>query len=141
MTMPANDSAPVEPDDRSRRVRVGRQLSAARARYERSRINDVVTQLRALDFLNWTTVFGAELLWSALPFIILLSSLANERIDDDVSRHLGLNSQGAHIVRGVFRNSPSHAIVPIATGLLFAFAGIIAVVSSLQVVYERLFDQ
>jgi hypothetical protein len=66
---------------------VGRQLDAMRARYERSWIKDVITQLRALDFLSWTTIFGAELLWSALPFIILLSSLADERIDDDLSRH------------------------------------------------------
>lgn len=32
-------------------------------------------------------------------------------------------------------------MVPIATGLLFTFAGVIAVVSSLQVIYERAFDQ
>jgi membrane protein len=86
-------------------------------------------------------VFAAELLWSALPFIILLSSLANEHIDDDLSRHLGLNSQGAQIVRDLFRSSPSHAVVPIVTGLLFAFAGIVSVVASLQVIYERLYDQ
>jgi membrane protein len=87
------------------------------------------------------TIFGAELLWSALPFIILLSSLANERIDDDLSRHIGLDSRGAHIVRTLFRNRPTHELVPIATGLIFSFAGIVAVVASLQVVYERLFEQ
>jgi hypothetical protein len=81
------------------------------------------------------------LLWSALPFIILLSSLANEHIDDDLSRHIGLNSQGAHFVRGLFRNRPAHAVEPILTGLIFSFAGIIAVVGSLQVIYERVFDQ
>jgi membrane protein len=120
---------------------VGRRLNAARGRYGGSWAHDLIAQLRALDFFNWTTVFGAELLWSALPFIILLSSLADERIDDDLSRHLGLNTRGADIVRTLFRNSPSHAFVPVVTGLLFAFAGIVAVVSSLQVVYERLFDQ
>ena len=117
------------------------RLSAARARYERSWLRDLVGRLKALDFLEWTVIFGAELLWSALPFIVLLSSLANERIDDDLSRHIGLNRQGAQIVHGLFRSSPSHGIVPIATGLLFAFAGVIAVVASLQVVYERVFDQ
>jgi hypothetical protein len=139
MTLPSrtNDSAPVPPHG----DRVGRRLDAVRARYERSWIPDVITQLRALDFLNWTMVFAAELLWSALPFIILLSSLADERIDDDLSRHIGLNNHGAHIVRSLFRNSPSHAVVPIVTGLLFAFAGIVSVVASLQVVYERLFEQ
>jgi len=116
-------------------------LEAARVRYERSWVQDIVAQLKALDFINWTTIFGAELLWSALPFIILLSSLANERIDDDLSRHIGLNSQGARIVRSLFRNTPAHAVEPILTGLIFSFAGIIAVVGSLQVIYERVFDQ
>src|SRR5690242_5518133 len=140
MTLPADtdDSAPAHEDGRAP---VGRRLDAARARYERSWIQDLVTQLKALDFFDWTMVFAAELLWSALPFILLLSSLADERIDDDLSRHIGLNSQGAHIVRTLFRNTPSHAIVPIATGLLIALAGIVSVVASLQVVYERLFGQ
>ena len=81
------------------------------------------------------------MLWSALPFMILLSSLANRRIDDDISRHIGLDSHGADIVRYLFRSTPSHAVVPIVTGLLIAFAGVVTVVSSLQVIYERLFEQ
>jgi membrane protein len=143
MTLPAgtNDSAPVPPVGHGPRDRVGRRLDVARARYEGSWIQDIITQLRALDFLNWTMIFAAELLWSALPFIILLSSLADERIDDDLSRHIGLNGHGARIVRSLFLNSPSHSVVPIVTGLLFALAGINSVVASLQVVYERLFDQ
>jgi membrane protein len=99
------------------------------------------TQLKALHFFDWTTIFGAELLWSALPFTIVLSSLANTRVDDDLSRHIGLNNRGAHIVETLFRNSPTHAVVPIVTGLLFSFAGIVSVVASLPVIYERLFDQ
>ena len=118
-----------------------RRLTAARVRYERSWVSDLVKQLKVLHFFDWTSVFGAEMLWSALPFMILLSSLANHRIDDDISRHIGLDSHGADIVRDLFRSTPSHAVVPIVTGLLIAFAGIVAVVSSLQVIYERLFDQ
>jgi hypothetical protein len=65
-------------------------------------------------------MFGAALLWSALPLIILLSSLANERIDDDLSRHIGLNGQGAHIVHSLFRGTPAHAVEPILTFALFS---------------------
>jgi membrane protein len=136
-----NESPPARQDDRSAEGRARRWLNAARARYEGSWVQAIVAQLKAVHFFDWTTIFGAELLWSALPFIILLSSLANERIDDDLSRHIGLNGQGAEILRSLFRNSPSHAVVPIATGLLFALAGVIAVVSSLQVLYERAFAQ
>jgi membrane protein len=117
------------------------RLDAARGRYDRSLAQTVVAQLKALHVFEWTTIFGAELLWSALPFIILLSSLANERIDDDLSRHIGLNHHGAQIVRSLFRSSPSHSLVPIVTGLLFTVAGVFAVVSSLQVLYERAFEQ
>ncbi len=85
-------------------------------------------------------MFGAELLWSVLPLLILLSSLANERVDDDLSRHIGVNGQGAHIVSEPFRSSPTLSLVPILTGLIFAFASTIALAGSLQVLYERAFD-
>jgi membrane protein len=136
-----NDPPPAHRDGHAVRDRARGWVSAGRARYEGSWVQDIVTQLKALRFFDWTTVFGAELLWSALPFIIVLSSLANTRVDDDLSRHIGLNSRGAHIVETLFRNRPSHAVVPIVTGLLFSFAGVIALVASLQVVYERLFGQ
>jgi hypothetical protein len=46
-------------------------LNGARARYERSWVSALVAQLKALEVVGWSTIFGAELLWSALPFIIL----------------------------------------------------------------------
>jgi membrane protein len=136
-----NESPPPGPHDHPAEGRARRWLTAARVRYEGSWVGAIVAQLKLLHFFDWTTIFGAELLWSALPFIILLSSLANERIDDDLSRHIGLNGQGARILRSLFRNSPSHSVVPVATGLLFTLAGVIAVVSSLQLLYERAFAQ
>lgn len=131
----------VRPHGQAAKDRAETRIGAARARYERSWVKDVVAQMGALDFAEWTMIFGAELLWSAVPFLILLGSLANHRIDDDLSRHIGLNREAAQIVRQLFRSSPSHDVVAIVSGLLFAFAGIIAVVASLQVIYERVFDQ
>src|SRR3954454_8377738 len=104
-----------------------------RTRYGASWAGEMGRQLKALDFVNWITMFGAALLWSALPLLILLSSLANKRVDDDVSRHIGVSGQGAHIVRELFRNSPTLSLVPILTGLIFTLAGTIAVVGSMQV--------
>ena len=52
--------------------------------------------------------FGAALLISVLPFVILLSFLANHRIDTDLSRHTGLNRQGAVIVSQLFRPFAAH---------------------------------
>ena len=138
---PTNDRPPSREDGPPVLVRARRQLKAARGRYEGSWVQAVVGQMQALHAFDWTTIFGAEVLWSALPFVILLSSLANQRIDDDLSRHIGLNGQGALIIEHLFRHKPAHATIAILTGLLFSFAGSIAVVSSLQVLYERAFEQ
>lgn len=118
-----------------------RALAAMRRRYEGSWLQDLATRLAGLEFGTWIIVFGASLLLTVLPLVILLSSLADERIDDDLSRHIGLSRQGAHIIEGLFRKTPSHSAFPIVLGLLIAFAGTMAVARSLQVVYGRLFGQ
>jgi membrane protein len=110
-------------------------------RLERSWVEDLISHVRAADMFTWTLVFGAELLWSVLPLLILLSSFANHRIDDDISAHIGLDPKASLIIRDVFRNTPEHALIPILSGLLFSLAGTIAVVQSLQVLYERVFEQ
>jgi membrane protein len=89
---------------------------------------------------DWTLVFGAELLWSVLPLLILLSSLANHRIDTDLSEHIGLDAKAALIIRDMFRGTPEHAFIPILSGVLFSVAGTIAVAQSLQLLYERVFE-
>ena len=144
-----NRSSPRQDKDRSCRLpvraRVGaaqrRFVSAARGRFEGSAAQTFLGQLGALDFANSVVLFGASLLLSVLPFIILLSSLANHRIDTDLSRHIGLNSQGARIVGQLFRSSPAHSAAPILTALVVAAAGTMAVAGSLQVIYERVFGQ
>lgn len=139
---PDSGEAEPRPDGGSSpRDRARQRLAAARGRYQGSWVEDFVGQLKTLDLAKWTTVFGAELLWSVLPLLILLSSLANERVDDDLSRHIGVTGQGIYIVRDLFRHSPTFAVAPILTGLLFAFVGAISVVHSIQDLYERVFGQ
>ena len=125
------------------RVRATRRrfVSTARDRFEGSAAQDFLRRLGALDFVNSIVLFGASLLLSVLPFIILLSSLANHRIDTDLSRHIGLSYQGARIVSQLFRSSPTHSAAPIVTALVLAAAGTMAVAGSLQVIYERAFGQ
>ena len=135
MRLTAPKSAPA------RRQRARERIVAVRARYRSSWAGELGRELKALDFVNWITIFGAALLWSALPLIILLSSLANEQIDDDLSRHIGLNAEAAHIVRALFRGTPAHGVEAILTGFLFCFSGVLAVVSSIQLIYERIFGQ
>jgi membrane protein len=118
-----------------------RFAKAAYGRFEGSAAQNFLKQLRGLEFVNSIVLFGASLLLSVLPFIILLSSLANHRIDTELSRHIGVNSEGARIIGQLFRSSPAHATAPIATALILAAAGTMAVAGSLQAIYERVFGQ
>jgi membrane protein len=114
---------------------------AARGRFDGSSAQIFLRQLGALNFVNTSVLFGAAVLTAVLPFIILVSSLANQRIDTDLSRHIGLNRQGALIVSQLFSSSPAHSVAAIVTALIFATAGTMAVAGSLQVIYEQVFGQ
>ncbi len=70
------------------------------ARYQGSFAQDLVRGLRAVDFGDRIIIFGACLLVSVLPLIIVLSAYASHHVEDDIARHLGLSAQGDRIVEG-----------------------------------------
>jgi uncharacterized BrkB/YihY/UPF0761 family membrane protein len=74
-------------------------VTAARDRFEGSLAQSFVMRLKAIDFSDQVMLFGAGMLVSALPFLILLSAFASNRVDDDISLRLGLPSA---ISTGVF---------------------------------------
>jgi membrane protein len=114
-------------------------LTAARDRFDGSVAQDFVTELKALDFSNQATLFGAGLLASLLPFVILLSAFASAHVDDYIALRLGLNRRAAGVVTHLFVSS--HISINAATvfSLLFIVTGTLAVASSLQQIYEKAF--
>jgi membrane protein len=120
---------------------VGNALAAARIRFEGSTAGSFIRQLKALDFANQAVLFGAGLLVSLLPFIILLSAFASQRVDDDISLRLGLDRRAAGIVEHLITSAPATANAATITSLIFVTAGMFAVASSLQQIYEKAFGQ
>jgi membrane protein len=116
-------------------------LAAARDQFEGSLAQSLVMELKALDFSSQIMLFGAGMLVSLLPFLILLSALASNRIDDDIALRLGLDRQAAGIVTHLFTSSPASLNVATATSLIFVSAGTLAVAGSLQQIYEKVFHQ
>jgi membrane protein len=116
-------------------------VAAARKRYEGSLAQSFVTQLKVLDFANQAMLFGAGLLVSLLPFVILLSAFASQRVDDDISLRLGLDRRAAGIVDQLFTSAPATLNAATITSLIFVTAGMFAVASSLQQIYEKAFRQ
>jgi membrane protein len=116
-------------------------LTWARDRYDGSLAQSLLMRLKALDFADQAMLFGAGLLVSLLPFVILLSAFASERVDDDISLRLGLDHRAAGIVDGLFTSAPATLDAATATSLIFLTAGMVAVASSLQQIYEKVFGQ
>jgi membrane protein len=111
-----------------------------RDRYQGSGIQEFARTLGKVDFGNEIILFGSAILLSVVPIIILLSSLASTRIDDDVARNMGLDRRGAQYIAGLFTAPRSGTGVEIVVGFMMAVAGTIAVGLSVQKVYEKIFD-
>jgi len=131
---PRRETAPSLPARR-------KVLAAAKARYEGSLAQSFVAELMALDFADEVMLFGAGLLVSLLPFIILLSAFASQRVDDDISLRLGLDRRASGIVNHLFAAAPATLNAATATSLIFVTAGMLAVASSLRQIYEKVFHQ
>lgn len=127
--------------DEERKSNRERISSGWRNRYEGSAAQDLAKRLGALDFLNWILIFGATLLLTVLPIILLLSSLASHKIDSDLARHLGLNREGSRIVGGLFTSAPVKFDSGIVLSLLIGLASAIAVAITVQIIYEKAFDR
>ena len=131
---PERETAPPRPARRE-------ALAAARAWYEGSLAQGFVAELKALDFADQIMLFGAGLLVSLLPFIILLSAFASQRVDDDISVRLGLDRRASGIVNHLFAAAPATLNAATATSLIFVTAGMLAVAGSLRQIYEKVFHQ
>jgi membrane protein len=110
-------------------------------RYEGSFAHRLFARLGALDFMNQAILFGAGVLLSLLPFLVLLSAFADERVDDDVALHLGLDHRAATIVSHLFTQHSARWDSATALSLLIMIAGTLTVVGALQEIYEKAFEQ
>jgi hypothetical protein len=142
MVQPSRQDQPAAPREvPASRSAVGNAMSAARARFGGSLAGSFVRQLKALDFANQAMLFGAGLLVSLLPFVILLSAFASQRVDDDISLRLGLDRRAAGIVDHLITSAPATVNAATITSLIFVTFGMFAVASSLQQIYEKAFGQ
>lgn len=115
-------------------------LTATRDTPRRSLVGDLIAQWRGLDVVNQATLFGAGLLISLLPCLILLSSFASGRVDD-VALRLGLDHRASGIVSHLFNSSSASLNAATITSAIFVLAGMLAVAGSLQQIYEKAFHQ
>ena len=68
-------------------------------------------------------------------------AFASQRVDDDISLRMGLDRRAAGIVDHLFTSAPASLNAATVTSLVFVTAGLLAVASSLQQIYEKVFHQ
>ena len=132
---------PAEREASPAPLRRPRSLAVTGGGLEGSLVRDLIGQLRRLDVVNQAMLFGAGLLISLLPFLILLSSFASRRVDDDIALRLGLDHRAAGIVSHLFSSSSASLNAATVTSVVFVGAGMLAVAGSLQQIYEKAFHQ
>jgi membrane protein len=125
--------------DEKAESRLKRTANACRSRYEGSAAQEFFRRLRALDFGDQIILFGAALLLSVLPIVILLSAFATTRIDDDIARNMSLNQKGSQDISRLFTAAHVSFNISILIALLTSLAGTIALGISIQGIYEKVF--
>jgi membrane protein len=134
------DGEPGVGDDTERSRPSGRKaLAAAQTRYRGSYWQHFFHELGELEFFDQTMLFAAGLLISLIPFLILVSSFASQRVDDDISLRMGLDHRAADIVSGLFKSAPASFDAGTVITLLILIAGVVTVSSSFQLIYEKAF--
>lgn len=119
----------------------GRRRATSRVRPGLSLVRDVVAEVKELNFIDQAMLFGAGLLTSLLPFLILLSAFASARVDDDIALRLGLDRRAAGIMSHLFTPASATLSAATVTSLIFVAAGTLTMASSLQQIYEKAFRQ
>src|SRR3974377_1947233 len=114
------DASPSMQTPRSEQAKKARSV---RDRYEGSSVQEFVRTISKVDFGNEIILFGSAILLSVVPIIILLSSLASTRIDDDVARNMGLDRRGAQYIARLFTAPRSGTGTEIAIGFGVAVGG------------------
>ena len=109
-------------------------------RYQGSAAEALLKRLGVLQFGNWILTFGATLLLTILPIILLLSSLASLRVDDDIARHLDLSRPGSVVFESLFRSAPVQFNSGFVLSLVIGVASAVTVAITVQILYERVFD-
>jgi membrane protein len=112
---------------------------AAQSRYRGSYWHHFFHELGELEFFDQTMLFAAGLLISLIPFFIMVSSFASQKIDDDIALRMGLDHRAASIVSELFKSSTASLDAGTAITLLILIAGVVTVSSSFQLIYEKAF--
>jgi membrane protein len=115
--------------------------NAAIDRAKATRAGTMWTRLNTVDFINSAFQFATYALLCIFPLMIVITAAAGSDFRKVIISRLGLSPQAARDVDGLF-SSGSQALATItALGWVFLVLSAIGIASTLQVWYQRVYDQ
>jgi membrane protein len=99
------------------------------------------SRLNAVDFMNSSLQFAALTVLCLFPFLIIVSAESGGDARHALVARLGLNQQAAHDVNELM-SSGRHAVTTLSiVGAAVVLLGAMGMASTLQVWYQRVYDQ
>lgn len=115
--------------------------NAAIDRAKATRAGTMWTRLNTVDFINSAFQFATYALLCIFPLMIVITAAAGGDFRKVIISRLGLSPQAARDVDGLF-SSGSQALATITVlGWVFLVLSAIGIASTLQVWYQRVYDQ
>jgi membrane protein len=140
-SVPPPDSATPEAGAaRSIRQALRDKEAAAVDRVKTGNLATMWSDLNAVDFMNSAFQFSALVLICLFPFLIVIQAAIGGNVTHTIIIRLGLNAQAAKDVDGLITsgNQTVGALTVVGAIILVLFA--VAIPSTLQLWYQRLFD-
>jgi membrane protein len=99
------------------------------------------TKLNAVDFMNSSMQFAVLAVLCLFPFVFLVSAESGGDARHALIARLGLDQKAAHDV-DLLMSSGSHAVTDLSIiGVALVLSGAIGIASTLQLWYQRVYDQ
>jgi membrane protein len=99
------------------------------------------SKLNAVDFMNSSMQFAVLAVLCLFPFVFFVSAESGGDARHALIARLGLNQQAAHDVNQLM-SSGNHAVTDLSiVGVALVFLGALGIASTLQIWYQRVYDQ
>ncbi|HEY1739498.1 MAG TPA: hypothetical protein VGI86_12345, partial [Acidimicrobiia bacterium] len=96
---------------------IASRVEDALAWWKRSYPGRVFQRMADVDGWNQAMLLGANIVLTMLPLFVLLGAIASQRIDDDISLHMGLDDRAAAAVHKLFvGHTPKFGIAIVLAG-------------------------
>jgi membrane protein len=139
-SVPADDNATVAAAKSKRQALIAKGSSVAE-RVKSGTMGTLWSRLNAVDFMNSALQLAALTVVCVIPVLIVVDAVAGRDARHTIIVRLGLNPQAAKDVEGFISNGHAAVATLTVTGAAFLFLSALALASTLQGWYERVFDQ